>query len=154
MSRLILLKHHNSLVSTDAESVEGLAKIKEGSEVYAELARARNTAQHRLFFALAAVVAESMDLPVETIRKDALIRLGYTTSRFDIDGRLIIEPMSMRHAIDDAAMTQEQFDAFMDKAVWLMASWIHADHKDLIRRYNELAADKRYTDYERQGFNR
>jgi hypothetical protein len=25
-----------------------------------------------------------------------------------------------------------------------MAGWIGADHKDLMRRYNELAADKRY----------
>jgi hypothetical protein len=41
-------------------------------------------------------------------------------------------------------MGQEEFDAFMDKAVELMATWINADHKDLMRRYNELAADKRY----------
>lgn len=151
-SRLILLKRNLTLVATDNESVAGLSKIKDQTEVYAELSRARNVEQHRLFFALASVVAESMDLPVDTIRKDALIRLGYVDSRFDIEGKLIIEAKSMKHSVD--GMKQEQFDAFMDKAVNLMATWIDADHKDLMRRYNELAADKRYTDYQYQGAGR
>jgi hypothetical protein len=41
-------------------------------------------------------------------------------------------------------MTQAVFDEFFRKAVEEMAGWIGADHKDLMRRFNELAADKRY----------
>ena len=140
MSRIILQKRDGALVATDEESIAALARIKEGSEVYAEVVRARNTRQHRLFFSLAAIVAESMDLTVDTIRKDALIRLGYTDTRIDVDGAIKIEPKSMR-IVD--GMTQEEFDSFMSKAVNLMAGWINADHKDLMRRFNELAADKR-----------
>jgi len=140
VSRIILQKRDGALVATDEESIAALARIKEGSEVYAEVVRARNTRQHRLFFSLAAIVAESMDLTVDTIRKDALIRLGYTDTRIDVDGAIKIEPKSMR-IVD--GMTQEEFDSFMSKAVNLMAGWINADHKDLMRRFNELAADKR-----------
>lgn len=141
MSRIILQKRENGLVATDDESVAALARIKDGTEVYAEVVRARNTKQHRLFFALANIVAESMDLTVDTIRKDALIRLGYTNTRIDVDGRIQIEAKSMR-IVD--GMEQSEFDPFMEKAVNLMAGWISADHKDLMRRYNELAADKRF----------
>lgn len=145
MSRIILQKRfiagEVALVATDEESVAALARIKDETEVYVEMVRARNTKQHRLFFSLAAIVAESMDLDVDVIRKDALKALGYTFTYIDTRGRLQIEAKSMR-VVD--GMTQEEFDPFMEKAVNLMATWICADHKDLMRRYNELAADKRY----------
>ena len=147
MSRIILIKQDGKLAATDEESVAALAKIKDGTEVYAEIVRARNTRQHRLFFALCSVVADSMDLSVDRVRKDALIRLGFTKTELDVDGIIKIEAMSMQHNI--TGMKQEEFDAFMDKAVNMMADWIGADHKDLQRRYNELAADKRYKDYVR-----
>lgn len=141
MSRIILVKQDGKLAATDDESVAALAKIKDGTEVYAEVVRARNTKQHRLFFTLAGIVADSLDLDVDTVRKDALIRLGHTNTWMDVDGRIHIEAKSMR-IVD--GMKQTEFDAFMVKAVELMAGWIDADHKDLMRRYNELAADKRY----------
>lgn len=147
MSRIILQKQeNNTLVATDDESIAALARIKNGTEVYVEFVRARKPKQHRLFFTLATIVADSLDLNVDSVRKDALIRLGYTTTRIDIDGRIQIEAKSMRF-VD--GMEQDEFDAFMDKAVNLMAGWIDADHKDLMRRYNELAADKRYEDMRR-----
>lgn len=141
MSRIILQKWKNGLVATDDESVAALSKIKEGTEVYAEIVRARNARQHRLFFSLAAIVGESLDLHVDVIRKDALMNLGFTETWRGIDGREHVEPKSMR-VVD--GMSQDEFDSFMDKAVNLMAGWINADHKDLMRRFNELAADKRY----------
>lgn len=142
MSRIILLKQGpTTLVATDEESVAALVRIKDGTEVYAEIVRARNAKQHRLFFSLAAIVAEAMDTDVDVVRKDALIRLGFTESWVGIDGRVHIEAKSMKFV---EGMGQEEFDAFMDKAVNLMAGWIGAEHKDLMRRYNELAADKRY----------
>lgn len=140
MARIILIKKDGGLASTDDESVEALARIKDGTEVYAEVVRARNSKQHRLFMTLAGIVADSLDLDRDVIRKDALIRLGFTDSWVDLDGRKHIEAKSMKFV---QGMEQDEFDAFMSKAVELMAGWINADHKDLIRRYNELAADKR-----------
>lgn len=146
MSRIILQKAGVMLMATDEESIAALAKIKDGSEVMAEVVRARNARQHRLFFSLAAIVAEAMDLDVDVIRKDALKRLGHTNTYLDVDGRIVIEAKSMRF-VD--GMTAEEFDAFMDKAVNLLATWISADRQDLLARYNERAADKRYQDYVR-----
>lgn len=146
MARIILRKQGNVLAATDDESIAALARIKDGAEVYAEVVRARNTKQHRLFFALAHIVAESLDLSVDTVRKDALINLGHTETWMGVDGRIHIEAKSMR-IVD--GMSQDEFDVFMGKAVNLMAGWINADHKDLMRRYNEMAADKRYEGYRR-----
>lgn len=147
MSRIILAKQGaTTLVATDDESVAALVRIKEGTEVYAEIVQARNTRQHRLFFKLASIVADSLDLDVDVVRKDALIRLGYTETWVGVDGRVHIEAKSMRFI---GGMKQEEFDPFMSKAVNLMATWIGADHKDLMRQYNELAADKRYEGYRR-----
>lgn len=147
VARIILVKTANGLGATDDESVAALARIKDGREVYAEIVLARNTKQHRLFFSLAAIVADSLDLDVDVIRKDALIRLGYTDTWVDLDGRKHIEAKSMKFV---TGMEQPEFDAFMSKAVELMAGWINADHKDLMRRYNELAADKRYEGHRRR----
>jgi hypothetical protein len=141
MSRIILQKWDDGLVATDDESVAALLRIKHGTEVYAEIVRARNPKQHRLFMTLAGIVAESLDLDRDIVRKDALIRLGFTDTWVDLDGRKHIEAKSMKFV---QGMDQDEFDAFMTLAVELMAGWINADHKDLVRRYNELAADKRY----------
>ena len=140
MARIILVKKDGVLAATDDESIAALARIKDGKEVYAEVIQARNTRQHRLFFSLANIVAESLDLDVDVVRKDAAIRLGHTETWMGIDGRVHVEAKSMKFV---TGMSQEEFDAFMNKAVELMAGWINADHKDLMRRYNELAADKR-----------
>jgi len=141
MSRIILQKRDGTLVATDDESVAAMAAVKDGTEVYVEMVRARNTRQHRLFMKLASIVAESLDLTTDSVRKDALIALGATDTWIGIDGRIHVEAKSMKFV---TGMTQEEFDPFMNKAVNLMATWISCDHRDLMRRYNELAADKRY----------
>lgn len=141
MSRIILQKQGNILMATDEESVAALARIKNGSEVYAEIKRGRNTKQHRLFMKLASIVAESMDKDTDVVRKHALKVLGYIDTHLDFNDQLVIEAKSMNF-VD--GMSQDEFDAFMEKAVNLMCGWIGADHKDLLQRYNELAADKRY----------
>lgn len=146
MSRIILIKQDGKLAATDDESVAALARIKDGAEVYAEIVRARNTKQHRLFFTLAGIVADSLDLDVDVVRKDALIRLGFTDTWVGVDGRLHVEAKSMKVV---QGMTADEFDAFMNKAVLLMASWISADHKDLQRRYLELSADRRFEGHRR-----
>jgi hypothetical protein len=146
VARIILIKKDGVLAATDDESVAALAAIKDGTEVYAEVVRARKPKQHRLFMTLAGIVADSLDLDMNVVRKDALIRLGHTDTWVDLDGCKHIEAKSMKFV---QGMEQDEFDAFMDKAVNLMADWINADHKDLMRRYNELAADKRYEGYRR-----
>lgn len=146
MARIILKKQGSALVATDDESVAALSRVKQDQELYVEIVRARNTRQHRLFFKLASIVAESLELDVDVVRKDALIALGFTNTWEGPTGEKRIEAKSMSFV---TGMKQHEFDAFMNQAVNLMATWINADHRDLMRHYNELAADKRYEGYRR-----
>lgn len=141
------MKRGGALVATDDESVAALAHIKEGRQVYAEIVLARNPEQHRKFMLLASIVAESLDLTTDSVRKDALKRLGHTNTYVGVDGRIVIEAKSMRFV---GGMPQQEFDEFFDKAVNLMAGWIRSEHTELMRRFNEVAADKRYEEYRRQ----
>ena len=141
MSRIILQKKDGALAATDEESVTALAHIKEGTEVFAEISQARNPERHRKFMLLASIVAESMDKTTDVVREHALKVLGYVDTYLDFDDRLVIKAKSMRFV---GGMSEAEFVSFMDKAVNLMANWISADHKDLLRRYNEVASDKRY----------
>jgi len=140
MSRIILQKRDGALVATDDESVAALARIKAGTEVVADVRRARNVHQHRLFFSLCNIAAEAVDLPVDTIRKDALINLGYTETWMGVDGKIHIEAKSI--AFDK--MPQDEFDPFMSRAVELLSGWIGSERRDLLDRFNQLAADKRF----------
>lgn len=138
--KIILQKVGSYLMAVDEESIAVLSRIKEGAEVTADIRRARNVDQLRLFWALVGIVSDATDLPKETIKKDCMIALGFTETWIGIDSRIHVEAKSI--ALEN--MEQEEFDAFMGRAVNLMAGWIGAEQKDLMRRFNELAADKRY----------
>jgi len=147
MVRIILAKQDGKLAATDDESVAALARIKDGSEVYVEVTRGRNMKQHRLFFTLANIVAESMDSHVDVVREEALIRTGHAVAMLNpFTGMIELKAKSMK-VVD--GMSQGEFDAFMDKAVELMSTWIDADHKDLQLRYLELSADRRFEGHRR-----
>lgn len=138
--KIILQKVGSVLAATDEESAAALRRIKDGQEVVADIRRTRNVRQLRLWWSLVTIVAEAMDLPKENVKKDAAIALGFTETWIGYDGRIHIDPKSI--AIEN--MTQEDFDSFMGKAVELLAGWINVDQQDLLNRFNELAADKRY----------
>lgn len=138
--KIILQKIGPYLMAVDEESAAVLARIKEGAEVTADVRRARNINQLRLFWSLVDIVAQATDLPNTTIKKDCLIGLGFTETWIGVDSRVHVEAKSI--AVEN--MEQDEFDAFMGRAVNLMAGWIGTEQTDLMRRFNELAADKRY----------
>lgn len=140
MTKIILRRKGLTFVPVGDESLEALFNIKDGAEVIATVRGARNIEQLKLFWALVGIVSESCDVPKETIKRDLAISLGYTETWVDHDGGVHIEPQSI--AVE--SMTQDTFNEFFHRAVNLMAAWINAEHKDLMRRFNELAADKRY----------
>ncbi len=143
MTKTILRRVGMSLVPADADSIEVLQGFRDGAELIGDLRGARNIEQLRLFWALVGIVSESSDLPKEVIKRDAAIALGFTETWVGIDGQLHIDPASI--AVE--SMTQAVFDQFFRRAVEKMATWINADHKDLLLRFNELAADRRYESY-------
>lgn len=140
MTKTILRRQGATLVPVDSDSLEVLMSFKDGKELIATLRGARNIEQLKLFWSLAGIVSESTDLPKETIKKDALVALGFTDTWVGMDGQFHVDPKSI--AIE--SMTQPEFDQFFRRAVDLMASWIGVEHRELMRRFNELAADKRY----------
>ena len=140
MTKTILRRVGHTLVPVDEDSLAVILGFKDGAEIIGDLRGARNIEQLKLFWTLVGIVAESSDLSKTTIKKDAAIALGFTETWVDHDSRVHIDPASI--AVE--SMTQAVFDQFFQKAVNLMATWINADHKDLMRRFNELAADKRY----------
>lgn len=140
MSKTILRRLGMTLVPADADSIAVLQGFKDGAELIGDLRGARNIEQLRLFWALAALVEDSTDIARHVIKNDAAIHLGFTNTWVGLDGEKHVDPQSI--AVE--SMTQAVFDQFFRRATELMAGWINADHKDLMRRFNELAADRRY----------
>lgn len=140
MTKVILRREGNHLVPVDDESLAAVHGFKDGAEVIGVIRGARNIEQLKLFWSLADIVSQSTDIASKVIKKDVAIRLGFTDTWVDWDGSIHVEAQSI--AVE--SMTQAVFDQFFHKAVEVMAGWIGAEHKDLMRRFNELAADKRY----------
>lgn len=140
MTKVILRREGDTLVPVDEDSLAAVRGFKDGAELIGIIRGARNIEQLRLFWVLAGIVAESLDTSKETVKKDVAIALGFTDTWLDNAGRFHVDPQSI--AVE--SMTQAVFDEFFQKAVNVMAGWIQADHRDLMRRFNEAAADKRY----------
>ena len=117
-----------------------LRGFKEGAEFIADCRGARNIQQLKLFWSMAALVEEATDRPREQVKKDLCRALGYVDYEVDRDGSVHVWPKSI--AVE--SMLQRDFDDFFRKGIEVMAGWIGADQKDVLRRFNELAADKRY----------
>lgn len=140
MTKAIFRREGDTAVPVDDDSLAVLRSFKDGAEFIVIARGARNIEQLKLFWALVGIVSESTDIAKETLKRDLAIRLGFTETWVDFDGGIHVEAKSI--AVE--SMTQAVFDEFFQKAVNVMAGWIGADHKDLMRRFNELAADKRY----------
>lgn len=140
MTKVCLRREGDTLVPVDDDSLAVVRGFKDGAEVLGVLRGARNLEQLRLFWLLVGIVSKSSDIAKETLKRDLAFRLGFTDTWVDHDGTIHIDPQSI--AVE--SMTQAVFDEFFRLAVETMAGWIGAEHKDLMRQFNEAAADKRY----------
>jgi NAD-dependent DNA ligase len=118
MAKVILMKRGKTLVASDDESADALAKIKEGKQVTAEIKRSRNPQMHRLYFALVRLVFDN--LPEEMAKRyptqDQLhnamkVSAGIYTPFTLADGREGLIPGS----ISFEKMDQAAFEAFWAK---------------------------------------
>lgn len=140
MTKAIFRREGDTAVPADEEALAVLRSFKDGSEFIADAHGARNIKHLRKFWVLASIVGDSMDVPREVVKKDVAIAMGFTTTWMDHAGRVHVDAASI--AVEK--MTQAVFDQFFEKAVNIMAGWIGTEHKDLMRRFNEAAADNRY----------
>lgn len=108
-----------ALVPSDDRSAERLAKIPLAEDVAIKVARGRSLPQHRLFWGVLAFVAEASQW--ETPER-LLIALKIRMGRYDLmqmpGGKVVPVPDS----ISFSAMTQDEFQRFMDQAVDLICA--------------------------------
>ncbi|WP_293880508.1 hypothetical protein [Sphingomonas sp.] len=140
MTKVIFRRDGDVAVPADEDSLAALRGFKDGAEFLGIIRGARNLEQLKLFWVLVGIVAESTDRAKTSIKHDAAIATKFVEYHCDYDGKVHVIPKSI--AVE--SMTQADFDQFFTKAVEVMAGWIGAEHKDLMRRFNEAAADKRY----------
>lgn len=116
----ILMKRGNSLIPTDDEGSDMLAKIKDGAQVIVEVKRSRNPQHHRLYFALVRLVfanlpeAMAARYPTQDILHNALkVSAGVRTEFTLANGQTGWIPGSIAFE----KMDQSEFDAFFDNCV-------------------------------------
>jgi len=114
--KTILCKHGSSLVAEDADSLDALARIKDGSLVLVEVRRKRNLKHNRLYFALIkkvhANMKESLRFPTEEILHCAIkIAVGLRTEFVLPNGTVGFLPGTIKFG----EMDQFAFDKFYNR---------------------------------------
>lgn len=114
--KTILCKHGSSLVAEDADSLDALAKIKDGALVLVEVRRKRNLQHNRLYFALIKKVHENMKeslrFPTEEILHCAIkIAVGLRTEFILPNGTVGFMPGTIKFG----EMDQFAFDKFYNR---------------------------------------
>ncbi len=108
-----------TLVPFDDRAVDAIGKLPRDEPVGIRIVRDRSLPQHRLFWAVLDHVGRATKFEnAERLLVALKIRLG----RYDLmkmpNGKIVPVP----HSISFAAMTQDQFQTFMDEAVNLICS--------------------------------
>jgi hypothetical protein len=108
-----------SLLPQDATGADRIAKIPLGEDVEIQIMRGRSLPQHRLFWAILRHVAEATRWEsAERLLVALKLRLG----RYDLmkmpNGKVVPVPDSIAFR----AMTQDQFQQFMDQSIALICS--------------------------------
>jgi LPS O-antigen subunit length determinant protein (WzzB/FepE family) len=108
-----------ALIPQDQSGTDLLAKIPLGEDVVVKVMRDRSLPQHRLFWSVLRYVAEASEW--ETAEK-LLVALKLRLGRYDLmklpSGKVVPVPDSIAFS----AMTQDDFQQFMDKSIALICS--------------------------------
>jgi hypothetical protein len=139
MTTLILRKDLGCLRPTDEAGEEALRKVKLGALVKVEFTgKPRNVMHHRKFFAMLNLIYQNQKhyRSVDHILAAMKFALGYTEKVRTKRGEIEV-PLS----ISFAAMDQDEFDAFYNRAVdFVLAEVVPGlDRADLERELMEFA---------------
>lgn len=127
------------LFPADAMAAEELDRIKDGAETLTSTKTPRNPRQHRLAWALAQKLAESVDTLHDRDDAMALLKIKARHVRWMSDpqtGSMWPVPQS----ISFASLSQEQFGRLFDRFVWIICNELvpGIDEDDLRREVLEL----------------
>ncbi len=111
--------HSFTLIPVDDRAIDAIGKLPAGENFGIRIVRDRSLPQHNLFWAVLDRVGRATKFEnAERLLVALKIRLG----RYDLmkmpNGKIVPVP----HSISFAAMTQDQFQTFMDEAVNLICS--------------------------------
>jgi hypothetical protein len=131
----------NTAVPADARSLAFLQARKEGVAFIADTNGARNPKQLALWWSLCNLVCEAEDIPTpEKVSHDLKIALGHVDTHVDRMGDVHLIPKSIAFE----SMGQEDFDQLFKAAIGVISGWLAASLTDVMDRFNQMTADKRY----------
>lgn len=140
MAKGVWIRDGARAIPADERSLDFLRAQKDGAPFIAETKGARNPKQLRLWWTLCGIVAEHFDVTDVSISDDVKIALGHTVTLKRWDGSHKVEAKS----IAEESLSQEEWNNLLTLAIGKMSEWMGTAPADLRRRFNEVAADKRY----------
>lgn len=140
MAKGLWIRDGARAVPADERSMEFLQAQKDGEPFIAETRGARNPKQLRLWWALARLVADQLDVIEVVISDDLKMALGHTETIKQRNGTMKLVPKSINYE----SMPQEEFNSLLTAAINKVSEWLNASPADVRARFNEMVADKRY----------
>lgn len=124
------IRRGNTLVPADYNAEDWLHEIPEGKEILIDWRTPRHPKNHRHMFAILNLAAEQLpDYPDTDSLLDALkIAVGHTRAVMKADGEMIFLPKS----INFAAMGEEAFKRFKNRALWVLSRILGFDATELL----------------------
>lgn len=133
MTAILLARSMGSLRPVDDAGEAVIAGIGQGEIVKAEIKRPRNPQHHRLFWALASIVAANSEhwRSAEDVVTALKFATGHT-EQFKMPSGQVYE---LPRSISFAAMNQDAFDAFYDRCIRVIVEkWLPGVSEDGLRQ--------------------
>ncbi|MBN6820671.1 DUF1367 family protein [Methylobacterium organophilum] len=128
----LFIRRAQGFVPADIHAEEAMQKVAVGSTVMLTVRRPRNPAHHRKLFALFAVVLEQTDRWADStvLLEDLKLATGLFETRVSA---LTGMPYPVPASISFAAMSQDRFAAWYEKAIRVLSEHLGCDVETLSR---------------------
>lgn len=135
------IKRGNVLAPADIMADEFMATIRDGREIMVTPRRPRNPKHHRLLFAALKLTIDNTDKwpSVEVLLDDLKVLTGLFETRINA---LTGIPYIKAQSISFAAMSQDVFASWFDRATFKLAEAIGVEHRDLLAEIAEMTAPR------------
>lgn len=144
---LVMRRVGEVLVPMDELQAEKLLRLSPDKEVTVEVKQSRNPGHHRLLFALLNKVVENTEDfdDVKHLSRWIKIALGHVETMIGPDGKVYYMPKS----ISFAAMGQEKFNPFFNRALDLMVARYGFDRPALLAEIESITGLRWSSDIDR-----
>jgi hypothetical protein len=126
-----MIKHGGTLVADNAEALELMSKIGEGTPVMVEIKLRRNVKNHRRFFAFLRTVFDMQDhfTEREAFRYWLIMKAGWFVTIEAPNGHIIFQPKS----IDFSRMEEPEFQQVFSACIDVVCREFSLDKDELMR---------------------